>query len=336
MSHRKRKHHPSQSNYNHRQEELAILPSTQPDPALFIIAHEADVVRGPQAARLADSLEVDLNVDGEGGSRIGDELIKWQYGIGDAAGEVWVDRYDARLLLDALPVVDTTLGTPPASRPGSPAGWSDLPSDAEDTFFLTPAETADLHRTKRLRHLDDLRTARMRALSPDPDPATANPDPWGDSDEEPDAAQVELMQRTASHVVRAANDAQLRARILAHHGADPRFAFLRGRWARAWARAQASARRAVQEEQETQSALGGLAGGNDDGDGNGGDSQLAREDAGEGLASIGGVEPEAAAALAAREARRAKLREWAEKRRAAAGSAPIAEQVDTSDHANSD
>ena len=110
-------------------------------------------------------------------------------------------RYDARLLLDpqlASKIHDPTLSSPDAIhtafphpvRPDSPGGWSDLPSDTEDTFFLTPDETADLHRTKRLRHLDALRTARLRALSPDTytdASANANPadaDPWGDSDEE--------------------------------------------------------------------------------------------------------------------------------------------------------
>jgi hypothetical protein len=107
-------------------------------------------------------------------------------------------RYDARLLLDTLPRIARTAAASnddaaaAVSRPASPGGWSDLPSDAEDTFFLTPDETADLHRTKRLRHLDALRTARLRALSPSASPhhhhhpadADANADPWGGSDEE--------------------------------------------------------------------------------------------------------------------------------------------------------
>jgi hypothetical protein len=261
-------------------------------------------------------------------------------------------RYDARLLLDALPTLTTDSPTSPtisrnnepsphAQRPDSPGGWSDLPSDSEDTFFLTPSETADLHRTKRLRHLDDLRTARLRALSPDDNDDNNNAengggdhDPWGGSDEEPpDETQIELMRRTASHVVRATNDAQLRARILAHHGADPRFAFLRGRWARAWVRAQADARREVFAEREVQNAgaLGGLTGygsgsGSESEDGTGGGAseeegtehalpvrmgavQDARDEAVRGEA-----EP---TVRAVQEARRAKAREWAEKRRAA-------------------
>jgi len=107
-------------------------------------------------------------------------------------------RYDARLLLDALPpstsIVDHTASNDDDAASVHSGGWSDLPSDAEDTFFLTPDETADLHRTKRLRHLDALRTARLRALSPDAATDTSvhltttdgdpNADPWGGSDEE--------------------------------------------------------------------------------------------------------------------------------------------------------
>ena len=148
---------------------------------------------------------------------------------------------------------------------------------------------------------------------------------------------MELMRRTASHVVRATNDAQLRARILAHHGADPRFAFLRGRWGRAWALAQAEAHRDVLAEQEAQSsgALGGLTGygsGSDDDDD--GDDAVDEGGGGDGDAEpapmLGEEAPnvsspqEAAqseeqelALRVAQEARRAKAREWAEKRRAA-------------------
>ncbi|KAH9990193.1 hypothetical protein BJV74DRAFT_885034 [Russula compacta] len=313
---------------------------TRPDPSLFIIAHEADIIRGPQAARSADSLEVGINVDGKGGSRIGDGLIKWENKVVGVhvnsegrGGDMWVDRYDARLLLDALPTTPPTFvavddddgdGDPTtaaqSSWPDSPAGsgWSDLPSDAEDSFFLTPEETTDLHRAKRLRHLDALRTARLRALSPDADNTdpNADADPWGGSDEEPDEPQMELMRRTAAHIVRTSNDAQLRARILAHHGADPRFAFLRGRWSRAWARAQADAHRAAIVEREAQSAgaLGGLTG-----YGSGSEDDNEDEDA--------GVMKVVVVALPCTrkrwkmtllwEVRRTKAREWAEKRRAA-------------------
>jgi len=148
---------------------------------------------------------------------------------------------------------------------------------------------------------------------------------------------MDLMRRTAAHTVRANNDAQLRARILAHHGADVRFAFLRGRWSHAWALAQAQANRAVLEEQEkVQSAgtLGGLTGygsgseddaedGDDDDDAVDGSSDnvtertQALEGAAEDGQAIQEAQSEEVALRAAQEARRAKAREWAEKRRAA-------------------
>ena len=162
---------------------------------------------------------------------------------------------------------------------------------------------------------------------------------------------MELMRRTASHVVRATNDAQLRARILAHHGADPRFAFLRGRWGRTWARAQAEAHRDVLAEREAQSsgALGGLTGygsGSEDDDDDDDDA------VDEGGGSGGGTEPapvlreapnvqsppEAAqsdeqelALRVAQEARRVKAREWAEKRRAARALAPATTDLEKDD-----
>ncbi|KAI0298334.1 hypothetical protein B0F90DRAFT_1810905 [Multifurca ochricompacta] len=312
MSYRKRKHRQRSVTRNSQQDYPDGPSPAHPDPTLFIVAHEADIIRGPHAARTADSLEVGLNVDGKGGTRIGEGLIKWESHIGGGEdgeeGEMWVDRYDARLLLDALPTINAAAAA--LARPDSPSGWSDLPSDAEDTFFLTPTETADLHRTKRLRHLDALRTARLRALSPDTDPAPllGSADPWGDSDEEPDEAQIELMRRTATYVTRATNSAQLRARILAHHGADPRIA--------AWARAQADARREIlveREEAQAQSvgALGGLTG-------YGSASESENEDDGENISGQEAqkAEAEEVAERAAQEARRAKAREWAEKRRA--------------------
>jgi hypothetical protein len=151
---------------------------------------------------------------------------------------------------------------------------------------------------------------------------------------------MDLMRRTAAHTVRANNDAQLRARILAHHGADVRFAFLRGRWSHAWALAQAEANRAVLEEEREKAqnadALGGLTGygsgseddAEDDDDGDGDDAvdgssdnvtertQVLEGAAGDGQATQE-AQSEEVALRAAQEARRAKAREWAKKRRAA-------------------
>ena len=130
------------------------------------------------------------------------------------------------------------------------------------------------------------------------------------------------MQRTASHVLAAANAPQLEMRILANYGADPRFAFLRGRWPRAWARAKAAARR-ERAAREHAPALSGLVGY----DGSGEEDEESGADAAEGggAAVRGAVVDDAVGEKSAdgesaddpvKVARRARAREWAEKRRA--------------------
>ncbi|TBU60293.1 hypothetical protein BD310DRAFT_340456, partial [Dichomitus squalens] len=114
---------------------------------------------------------------------------------------LWVDRYDARLLLESLPNISSQPEV--ISRASSPGGWSDLPSDAEDTFFFTAEETEDYRRDKRRRVMDRDREARLRAIRAE-DGSDEERDPkesWGGSDEEPDDAQRELMRRTASHIL---------------------------------------------------------------------------------------------------------------------------------------
>lgn len=70
------------------------------------------------------------------------------------------------------------------------------------------------------------------------------------------------MDRTAKAIVSSSNAAQLEMRILANHGGDKRFAFLRGRWAKAWGAARAHAHeQKAREEKEAAGkvGLGGLA-----------------------------------------------------------------------------
>ncbi|KAJ7074808.1 hypothetical protein C8F01DRAFT_1205653 [Mycena amicta] len=185
MASRKRKHRPAKAPVN--TDDLEVPP---PSPALFIQAYEADVRRGSQARLAAESLE--LATHGSGSSRTSG-LIEWKSMSSDQS--IWVDRYDARLLLDALPRV---IAQQPPSPP-SPSGWSDLPSDSEDTFFFTPEEADDYLREERLK--------ARKAEDGEPEEEI-----WGGSDEE------------------VTIPAQLEMRILANYGADKRFAFLRGRW----------------------------------------------------------------------------------------------------------
>ncbi|KAG1824820.1 uncharacterized protein BJ212DRAFT_1244446, partial [Suillus subaureus] len=245
---------------------------------LSIQAHEATIIRGPQSLSTALSLEAPhlptLGVYAND-AQIGNALIQWgastrsfqvlnsDSSFPEASDDkaTWVDRYDARLLLDAVP--EHASSSISQSRPLSSTGWSDLASDTEDTFFFTPNEIEDYRREKRRRLIDQNREDRLRALAETDD--SEQSDIWGGSDEEPDDVQSELMKRTALHLLSSPNPAQLEMRILANHGADKRFAFLRGRWSRAWR----TTKERLRQEKVDQSAqslrasrnigLGGLA-----------------------------------------------------------------------------
>lgn len=87
-----------------------------------------------------------------------------------------------RLLLDTLPPVASSLVEDDRL---SPTGWSDLPSDAEDTFFFDPDEVEDYHREKRRRMIDQGREERLRALrAEEGEDDEEEEEQWGGSDEE--------------------------------------------------------------------------------------------------------------------------------------------------------
>ncbi|KAJ6510596.1 hypothetical protein C8R45DRAFT_392869 [Mycena sanguinolenta] len=310
---RKRKNRPGKAPFVLQETEDNLLP----DPALFIQAYEAEIIRGPQAKQAAESLDATqylLNPSdraGPGG------LIQW-----NSAGShipaafpsdaddrnfasssrdkvtnkpVWVDRYDARLLLESLPKLTPTLSPP------SPTGWSDLPSDTEDTFFFLPPEAEDYRQEKRRKLMDQAREERLRARRAE-DGEPEDEDVWGGSDEEPDEAQRVLMERTATSVASGRNPAQLEMRILANYGSDKRFAFLRGRWKHAWT----AMKRKVEKDLEAKSAapsagLGTLADYGDSDEDDGDDDETTE------TATAPSTE------LAARQAR---AKAWAESRRA--------------------
>jgi hypothetical protein len=166
--------------------------------------------------------------------------------------------------------------------------------------------------------------------------------------QQPDDEQKTVMRRTATHLLSSPNAAQLEARIIANYGANPRFAFLRGRWARAWATARARAREEKAgkgKEKEKAAGIGGLVGYGDSdeeeeesGDPVGeaaGRAEKVTEEAMDGGGEVGldrtlmgeTVVVRDADEEAAKEARRTRAREWAEKRRAekmqAVASAPV-------------
>lgn len=70
-------------------------------------------------------------------------------------------RYDARLILDP----DLLSARLEERRFPSPSGWSDIPSDSEDTFFFSQAEAEDYRRDKRRRLIESAREERLRTLA---------------------------------------------------------------------------------------------------------------------------------------------------------------------------
>ncbi|KAE9409209.1 hypothetical protein BT96DRAFT_931980 [Gymnopus androsaceus JB14] len=139
-----------------------------------------------------------------------------------------------------------------AAAPDSPTGWSDLPSDAEETYFFTAEETEDFRREKRRRLMEQTREERLKARMEED--GEQGEEIWGGSDEEPEESQKEIMRRTAKSLLVSPNPAQLEMRILANHGADARFAFLRGRWSRAWKIVKARVRADKVEEEQQKAA----------------------------------------------------------------------------------
>jgi len=169
-------------------------------------------------------------------------------------------------------------------------------------FFFSPEEAEDYRRDKRRRLLTQNHEERLKAIQQTEGEVVE--DVWGDSDEEPDDQQKELMRRTATHLISSPNPAQLEMRILANHGADKRFSFLRGRWSRFWKSTKAH----LKQEKEG-AGLGDLAGygsGESDSEEHATKVEIANDDE-----------------RATMEIKRARLKQWSENRRA------IAENVDT-------
>lgn len=94
-------------------------------------------------------------------------------------------RFDARLLLSSLPPSDAQEASS-STDPATQIGWDDLPSDSEDTFFMSVAEIDTYLVDKRQRDMEINRQKRMRAFE-EREAAERDPnDPagWGGSDEE--------------------------------------------------------------------------------------------------------------------------------------------------------
>lgn len=220
-------------------------------------------------------------------------------------------------------------------------------------FFFSPDEAEDYRREKRRRVISQDRENRLKALQDTGQDDGPDEEIWGGSDEEvwsiymtlliselttgatlriqPDDPQKELMCKTAAHVLSSPNPAQLEMRILANHGSDKRFAFLRGRWARTWRleKGRIKVQNLAEKEKEAEKSGGGLGGLADYGDSDQDDDDDEPHKSAEGSTNptgevtaysrtIDATTQDTAKIADIQEARRAKAKEWAEKRRLAA------------------
>ena len=143
------------------------------------------------------------------------------------------------------------------------------------------------------------------------------------------------MRRTATHLLSSPNAAQLEMRILVNYGSDKRFAFLRGRWSRKWNLIKIKARARPEEGkgetgnleeimEKSRAGLGLVTGyGTDDDDGDSEADNITEEtgtiskgeDTAQHSPPAEPPDPTTAVEEAAKEARRKRAKEWAEKRR---------------------
>ncbi|GJN91873.1 hypothetical protein Rhopal_004898-T1 [Rhodotorula paludigena] len=227
----------------------STLPPRSSDPSLArlpdalahgVHAHEARLLDPREWTEWLGAREADE------GRRTG---VRWA-GSGDETGEVYTDRYDILHLLPSLPP-DTTTATPTATpaHPRSPSpGFSDLPSDHEELFYFSPAERIELERRKKRRRLEVEREERLRRVEErerEEREAEEAQVPDGVPSQSDDSTQLVLMQRLHATLSSSPNPSLLELRILANHGSDPRFAFLRpgpaagaagARWRGVWER----------------------------------------------------------------------------------------------------
>ncbi|KAM0746896.1 hypothetical protein T439DRAFT_329169 [Meredithblackwellia eburnea MCA 4105] len=156
-------------------------------------------------------------------------MIRWSGGEG-----VWIDRYDALNLLQSLPGAPGASHPPPTSPTAlSDTGFSDLPSDSEEMFYFDVQERDEIARKKKRRKLEAGREDRLKALRDLEDAEHA--------ENEPSGAQLALMHKLHATLSSSPNPSILEIRILANHGSDPRFQFLRngGQWRDVWERIRA-------------------------------------------------------------------------------------------------
>ncbi|SPO32059.1 uncharacterized protein UTRI_02616 [Ustilago trichophora] len=180
----------------------------------------------------------------ETSSAWGSRLVEWTSSSNQH--RIISDRYDAVHLLTDLPKESISNNPKSVAETDEDAGWSDLDSDSEDLFYMTPLEVSSFLHNKAKAKLDaqhSLRLANLASPSPSPSSSSASPPATSGPSSESKAArleksQFELMSKTARILSKSSNPAILELKILANHGGDARFRFLHKdqdpRWKDVW------------------------------------------------------------------------------------------------------
>ncbi|BGP13001.1 hypothetical protein JCM10213_007992 [Rhodosporidiobolus nylandii] len=245
---------------------LRLLPAF----ADGVHAHEATLLPRGVYGELADELEELPSASAGGGGtgaaaegKKGRRMVRWAGGEAGEGREVWTDRYDILHLLPSLP---QHLPYPSSASPATTAedrqrGFEHLPPDHEELFYFSAAERAALEGKRKRRRLEEEREARVRALEArEKEESAAAGEGEAENGSEPSDEQLALMKRLHTTLSTSPNPQLLELRILANHGSDARFAFLRkgGRWREVWERIRAGKDPLGREE--VKSTPGGLMG----------------------------------------------------------------------------
>ncbi|WWC89451.1 uncharacterized protein L201_004375 [Kwoniella dendrophila CBS 6074] len=243
-----------------RPQKRAHPPSQRSQPSsTYVQAYEAQLVNDQD-----DLAREVIQRDG----RRGLGLIRYAGEVdNEDSGEIWADRHDILHLLPSIPSYSNkqhTLGSPA----GSSSSWDSLPSDIEETFYLSdPEEIATYEQEKKKKWIEALRQERLKEREREDEELDKRSDSKWTENEVPPEPILVLMKHTAKAIISSPNPSVLELRILTNHSKDDRFQFLKGRYKSTWDRIKSDLRKEKQgelrkEEKSKQLGLGlgGLGG----------------------------------------------------------------------------
>ncbi|WWD02855.1 hypothetical protein V865_000897 [Kwoniella europaea PYCC6329] len=280
-SHPSRSHHSHSARTNPSTSTSSASTSTtvQIPPIAYVQAYEAQLVYS-QDDRAREVTRRN--------SRTGMGLIRYAGDVEDETEEgeteIWADRHDIIHLLPSITVPSSTLPTP-SSPLSSSSSWDSLPSDIEETFYLSdPEEIEAYEQQKKRKWIEALRQERLKEREKEDEENEVKDGQirWNES-EEPPAPILALMQHTAKAIFSSPNPSVLELRILTNHANDERFEFLKGRYKSTWTKIKNELRKGKQKEQREKEkekgiGLGGLGGYDSSGDSDGEEEQTEEAD----------------------------------------------------------